>query len=158
MFNLQWNCGVECSEPSKRQAVLWEVEGTKHILLQHLQYSQPSVSAASTSRIQPSRSKVFSKKKKKGYRKFQKSKTNLSCTGNYLQSIHIVLGSISNLELILNMRRMCVDSMQIPHQHPQILVSGEGPGTNPQQILRDDCVWLWGSFLVWIMKTHFSFI
>lgn len=98
MFDLQWNCGVECSEPSKRHAVLWEVEGTKHILLQRIQYSQPSVSASSTSRIQPSRSKVFSKKK--GYRKFQKSKTNLSCTGSYLQSIHIVLGSISNLESI----------------------------------------------------------
>ena len=51
--------------------------------------------------------------REKDSRKFQKVKPELPCASNYIHSIYIVLGIMSNLEIFKVLGRVYVDYMQI---------------------------------------------
>ena len=67
---------------------------------------------------------------------FKNQNLTLPQASNYLHSISLVLGIISHLEVTKVYRRVCTGDRQIPLECPRMLVSVEGPVTNPQRYLR----------------------
>ena len=68
------------------------------------------------------------------FRKFSKNQNlNLLHTSNYLHSLYIDLGIVSNLEMILNIWKVCINYMKIPHHFTEgTWASTEfGNGWNP---------------------------
>ena len=93
--------------------------------------------------------KIFKKQKS---RKFQKAELEFTALWqlftwylhyiyNYLHSIYIVLGIISNqgIKYIVGYMQM-LDFLYKRLEHQQILVSGLGPGTCPPWLWREDCI------------------
>ena len=73
-----------------------------------MKYSWPSVSTGVHPWIQPNMEQNL---KKIIPESSKKPNLNLPCMGNYLHSIHIVLGIMSNPEM--DPPHMCIDCMQI---------------------------------------------
>lgn len=109
-----------------------------------IKYSQPSVSVGSTSIYSTNKpSKIFEKEKNPESSKRQN--LNLPLVGNYLHSIYTVLGIISNIEMILNVRENGRgSSANMMPFYISVLSRADfvilrGPGTSTLRILRDDC-------------------